>query len=40
MVSAQGGEVYGDMGSYRERAAAIMKMLVGQLPGWLRAVKL
>ena len=40
MVSAEGGEVYGNLESYKERATAIMKLLVNQLPAWLRAVKI
>ena len=40
MVSAEGGEVYGNLESYKERAVEIMKQLVSQLPAWLRAVKI
>jgi adenosylhomocysteine nucleosidase len=39
MVSAQGGEVYGDIESYQARAQVIMKQLVDQLPEWLRLVR-
>jgi adenosylhomocysteine nucleosidase len=38
MVSAEGGELYGEIESYKERAREIMKQLVNQLPGWLRAI--
>jgi adenosylhomocysteine nucleosidase len=40
MVSAEGGEVYGNIETYQARAQVIMKQLVDQLPGWLRVVKL
>ena len=39
MVSAEGGEVYGDIESYMERAKLIMKMLVEQLPAWLKVYR-
>ena len=39
-VGEAGGEVYGDIEAYTERAREIMKQLVGQLPGWLRAVRI
>ena len=40
MVSEQGGEAYGDIGIFNERAKEIMKKLVEQLPDWLNAVRL
>jgi len=40
MVSAEGGEVYNDIESYKERAKIIMKTLVEQLPAWLRMARL
>jgi adenosylhomocysteine nucleosidase len=40
MVSEQGGEAYGDIGIFSERAKVIMKKLVEQLPDWLKAVRL
>ena len=40
IVSEEGGEVYGEIESYKERAIEIMKQLVNQLPGWLRTVKI
>jgi nucleoside phosphorylase len=38
VVNEEGGEVYGDMVTYRERTKSIMKRLVEQLPGWLQKV--
>jgi adenosylhomocysteine nucleosidase len=40
LVNNQGGEVYGDIESFNERTREIMKTLVGQLPGWLNAVRI
>ncbi|HEU0293399.1 MAG TPA: hypothetical protein VFR47_11725 [Anaerolineales bacterium] len=40
LVSEEGGEVYGEIESYQERAREIMKQLVNQLPGWLMAVRI
>ena len=40
LVSEQGGEAYGDIAVFNERAKGIMKQLIDQLPGWLSAVKL
>lgn len=40
LVSEQGGEVYGDIEIFRERAKGIMRGLFEQLPGWLAAVRL
>jgi adenosylhomocysteine nucleosidase len=40
MVSTDGGELYGELESFKERAREIMKQLVNQLPGWLRAVRI
>jgi len=40
LVSEQGGEAYGDIKMFNERANEIMKKLLEQLPGWLDAVKL
>jgi len=40
LVSEQGGEVYGDIEIFNERAKEIMKKLFEQLPAWLDAVKL
>lgn len=40
MVSEQGGEAYDNLEVFNERAQAIMKQLVGQLPDWLDAVRL
>lgn len=39
IVSAEVGEVYGDIESYMDRAKVIMKMLIDQLPAWLRTVR-
>jgi len=39
VVSEEGGEVYGDIASFNERTKDIMRMLVNQLPAWLKAVK-
>lgn len=40
LVSQAGGEAYDNTEIFNERAQAMMKQLVGQLPGWLEAVKL
>ncbi len=40
LVSEKGGEVYGDIESFNERAKEIMKKLFEQLPDWLSAVRL
>ena len=40
MVSEEGGEAYNNIEIFNERAAEIMRKLVGQLPDWLRAAKL
>ena len=40
LVSEQGGEAYGDIEIFNERAKGIMKQLVEQLPAWLDAVRL
>jgi hypothetical protein len=40
MVTEEGGEVYDNFDDYKSRAKAIMKTLIEQLPGWLRAVRL
>jgi adenosylhomocysteine nucleosidase len=40
LVSEQGGEAYGDIGIFNERAKVIMKRLIEQLPDWLNAVRL
>jgi len=40
LVSEQGGEAYGDIEIFNERAIQIMKELLEQLPGWLRAVNI
>jgi nucleoside phosphorylase len=39
VVSETGGEVYGDMDAYKDRTLIIMRQLVEQVPGWLRAVR-
>lgn len=39
LVSEEGGEIYGEIESYQERARIIMQQLVSQLPDWLKAVK-
>jgi adenosylhomocysteine nucleosidase len=39
LVSEQGGEAYDDIEIFNERAKGIMKQLVEQLPGWMRAVR-
>ena len=38
LVSEQGGEVYGEITIFKERAKEIMKQLIEQLPDWLNAV--
>lgn len=40
LVSEQGGEAYGDIGIFNERARVIMRQLFEQLPDWLDAVRL
>ena len=40
MVSEQGGEAYGDIEIFNQRAKEVMKQLFEQLPDWLRAVRL
>lgn len=40
LVSEQGGEAYGDIDVFNERARVIMRQLFGQLPDWLDAVRL
>lgn len=39
LVSEHGGEAYGDIEIFNERARGIMKQLLEQLPGWLGAVQ-
>ena len=39
LVSEQGGEAYGDIEIFNQRAKEIMKQLFEQLPDWLNAVK-
>jgi adenosylhomocysteine nucleosidase len=40
LVSVRGGEAYGDIGVFNERAKIIMRQLFEQLPDWLDAVRL
>jgi adenosylhomocysteine nucleosidase len=40
LVSEKGGEAYGDIEIFKERARAIMKQLFEQLPDWLDVVRL
>ena len=40
LVSEKGGEAYGDIEIFKERARAIMKQLFKQLPDWLDAARL
>ncbi len=40
LVSEMGGEAYGDITIFNDRAKQIMKQLFDQLPGWLNAVRL
>jgi adenosylhomocysteine nucleosidase len=40
IVSDQGGEAYGDIEIFNERAKGIMARLFDQLPGWLNAVRI
>jgi len=40
LVSEKGGEAYGDIEIFKERARAIMKQLFEQLPDWLDAARL
>ncbi len=39
LVSAKGGEVYGNPGLFQERTRAVMRELLRQLPDWLAQVK-
>ena len=39
VVSEEGGEVYGDLESFNTRTKEIMKMLVDQLPEWLKKIE-
>jgi adenosylhomocysteine nucleosidase len=38
LVSPQGGEAYGQLGLFQQRAAALMAQLVHQLPDWIAGV--
>ena len=40
LVSKDGGEVYDNIGLYKERTQEIMRRLIGQLPDWVDAIKL
>ncbi|HVF25255.1 MAG TPA: 5'-methylthioadenosine/S-adenosylhomocysteine nucleosidase [Anaerolineales bacterium] len=40
MVSEEGGEAYNNIEIFNQRAAEIMRKLIGQLPDWLNAVVL
>lgn len=40
LVNEQGGEAYDNIEIFNERAREIMKQLVAQLPGWLKAIRL
>jgi adenosylhomocysteine nucleosidase len=40
VVSEKGSEAYDNIEVFNERSKEIMKELIGQLPGWLKAVKL
>jgi len=40
IVSETGGEAYGNIEIFQERTKTIMKQLIGQLPDWLKAVRL
>ena len=40
IVSEAGGEAYDNVEIFNERAKEIMKQLIEQLPGWLKAVRL
>jgi adenosylhomocysteine nucleosidase len=40
LVSEQGGEAYGDIGIFNERAKDVMRQLFEQLPDWLDIVRL
>ena len=40
LVSEERGELYDQFQDYKARSAAIMKMLIEQLPGWLGAVSI
>jgi hypothetical protein len=35
LVSASGGEAYGNMDGFEKGAAIVMKRLLGELPAWL-----
>ena len=39
LVSAEGGEVYGDIEVFKQRTREIMKRLVEQLPDWLKVIQ-
>jgi nucleoside phosphorylase len=39
LVSEEGGEAYGDIEIFNERARGIMQQLIEQLPEWLNAIK-
>ena len=39
LVGPGGGEAYGNHALYRQRTGDIMRKLLGQLPGWLEAVR-
>jgi adenosylhomocysteine nucleosidase len=38
LVSAQRGEVYGNLELFQARTKEVMKKLVGSLPGWIEQV--
>jgi adenosylhomocysteine nucleosidase len=40
IVSETGGEAYGNIEIFQERTKTIMKQLIGQLPDWLKAIRL
>ena len=40
IVSEEGGEAYNNIEIFNQRAAEIMRKLIGQLPDWLNAVRL
>jgi len=37
LVGEGGGEAYGDLALFQERTLEVMRMLIGQLPGWCAA---
>jgi adenosylhomocysteine nucleosidase len=39
LVSPEGGEAYGNIGLFHENTKTIMSRLIGDLPGWLAAIK-